>query len=38
MPMIHAPTGRMTKPTAKIAAALRSWAVGSSDGKKLGAK
>jgi hypothetical protein len=38
MPISQAPIGRMTNPTAKIAAALSSWAVGSSEGKKAGAK
>ncbi|MFO0615630.1 MAG: hypothetical protein U0414_23755 [Polyangiaceae bacterium] len=38
MPISHAPIGRMTKPTAKTAAALRSSAVASFAGKKTGAK
>jgi hypothetical protein len=37
-PITHAPIGRMTKPTAKIAAVLNSCAVGSACGKKTGAK
>src|SRR3982751_4387810 len=38
MPINHAPTGRMTNPTAKIAAVFRSCAVGSPLGKKACAK
>jgi hypothetical protein len=38
-PITHAPIGRMTKPTAKIAAVLRSCAVGSAlrekDGREI---
>jgi hypothetical protein len=36
--MIHAPIGRMTKPTANTAAVLSNCAVGSPFGKKCGAK
>ena len=37
-PITQAPIGRMTKPTAKIAAVFRSWVVRSPAGKKTGAK
>ena len=36
MPMSQAPIGRMTKPTAKIAAVCSNCAVGSPFGKKAG--
>jgi hypothetical protein len=36
--MTQAPTGRIRKPTAKMAATDRSWAVDEPSGKKTGAK